>query len=455
MGDKQRVILFLQGPPSFFAREWADELERRGARTLRINLCIGDWVYWRGRRTVSYRGPLKNWRSYLENFLRQHSVTDVVYYQDRFPYHAIANEVCATLKIPCYAYEFGYLRPDWITLERDGMGAYSRFPEDPARIRELARQLPKADRSIEYPHPFFNEAFGEVFYHLANFFFPWPYLRFDSDKVYNPLVEYLAMIPRLLMARRKDESANMLIEDVIEVAAGYFVVPLQLQSDYQLRYNAGFDHLSEAIDQVMASFARTAPKAQHLVFKVHPFDNGIEPWTAIVRRLARTHGLKRRVHVIDGGNLVTLLKSARGAVMVNSTTGLHALRLGCPVKILGIAIYDIAGLTAQGSLDQFWQNPTPPDPELLADFEKVLAATIQIKGNFYTREGRRAATVTATDRLLSGTINQPGALEPVAPRLKRAAAQGIPLRAEDQIASRGRRTKEASGPSLGELEHEH
>ena len=27
--------------------------------------------------------------------------------------------------------DFGYLRPDWIVLERDGMGAESRFPRDP------------------------------------------------------------------------------------------------------------------------------------------------------------------------------------------------------------------------------------------------------------------------------------------------------------------------------------
>ncbi|MDX5593642.1 capsular biosynthesis protein [Pseudovibrio sp. SPO723] len=452
MDAEQRVFLFLQGPPSVFARKLADELEARGAKTLRINLCIGDWVFWHDKRSVSYRGRLANWEVYLRRFLFENKVTDVVYYQDRFPYHAVANEVCNQLDIPCYAYEFGYLRPDWVTLERDGMGAYSRFPEEPQKIRDLAQNMMPVSTEVEYPYPFFNEAFGEVFYNLLNFFFPWPYYLFDDDKVYNPLFEYLAMIPRLLMARRKDEGANMLIEDVVEIAAGYFVFPLQLQSDYQLRYNSRFNHLSEAIELTIASFARHAPKAQHLVFKVHPLDNGIEPWAAIIRRLSRKYHVKRRVHVIDGGNLATLLKAARGAIMVNSTTGLHALRLKCPVKILGIAIYDIDGLTFQGGLDQFWYDPEKPDQRLLRAFEQVLASTIQVKGNFYTRVGRKAAAVAAAERLIAETVNLPGALENEPPRLKKAIAQGIPVTSRAQIKTRGK--KQHKEDDWAGLEHE-
>jgi capsular polysaccharide export protein len=39
--------------------------------------------------------------------------------------------------------ELGYLRPDWLTVEYDGMSTYSRFPRDPSAIRELARQFPE------------------------------------------------------------------------------------------------------------------------------------------------------------------------------------------------------------------------------------------------------------------------------------------------------------------------
>jgi hypothetical protein len=38
---EMRVVLFLQGHPSFFARDLANEIERLGHRALRINLCAG------------------------------------------------------------------------------------------------------------------------------------------------------------------------------------------------------------------------------------------------------------------------------------------------------------------------------------------------------------------------------------------------------------------------------
>ncbi len=94
---------------------------------------------------------------------------------------------------------------------------------------------------------------------------------------------------------------------------------------------------------------------------------------------------------MDGGNLNRLLEHAAGSLTINSTTGLHALRANCPTKVLGIALYDIAGLTCQNPLDDFWRNPTMPDQDLLDALERLLAASIQVKGCFYTKEGREAA----------------------------------------------------------------
>ena len=55
---EMRVVLFLQGHPSFFARDLANEIERLGHRALRINLCAGDALYWIGRPS-----DIRPWRS--------------------------------------------------------------------------------------------------------------------------------------------------------------------------------------------------------------------------------------------------------------------------------------------------------------------------------------------------------------------------------------------------------
>lgn len=323
---ERRTILFLQGPPSDFPRVVADELEARGHRTLRVNLSLSDWLLWHDHRCTSFRGRLNAWPDYIRAFMRDNGVTDLVYYQDRFPYHSAALEVARDLGVTTVAYENGYLRPDWITVEREGMSVRSLFPEDPEAIRKAAAPLSDVPMEVRYPHPFWLEATHEVLFHLVNafdfLFFP----RFNQDKYYHPVFEYLSTIPRLLLARRRDRHANILISDLIESGAPYFVFPLQLQSDYQLRYNAQYPHLANALELVVASFARNAHASARLVVKVHPMDQGIEPWRRIVKKLARKYDVKRRVYLVDGGQLVTLLQHTAGALMVNSTTGLHAVR---------------------------------------------------------------------------------------------------------------------------------
>ncbi|SDU02232.1 capsule biosynthesis protein [Stappia sp. ES.058] len=436
--DAARVVLFLQGPPSGFPRCVADELEALGHKTLRINLSLSDWFLWHDSRCVNFRGHLSEWPAYLERHLIRHGVTDIVFYQDRFPYHSVAVEIAGRLGVRAVAYENGYLRPDWITAELDGMSVRSLFPDDVDAIRAAAADLPPVDMTERYRHPFWQEAMHEVVCNLLNAFDLLAFPRFVADKFYHPLFEYVMTLPRLLFARRRDRVATILIDDLVESNCPVFVFPLQMQSDYQLRYNAKYDHLADALEEVFASFSAHAHPAAQLVVKLHPMDQGIEPWRRIVRRLARRHGIKRRVHLVDGGHLVTLLKHASGAVMVNSTTGLHAVKVGCPVKVLGVAVYDLPGLTCQLPLDRFWRIPQAPDPETYQSVQRLMGHAIQIQGNFHSRDGMTAAARELAARIAGGLVNVPGCVDRPAPRIERARALGVPVTVAEEIAARGK-----------------
>ena len=88
-----------------------------------------------------------------------------------------------------------------------------------------------------------------------------------------------------------------------------------------------------------------------------------------------------------------------GTVTVNSTVGTLALACGLPVVVLGKAVYDIAGLTFQRELDEFWKAPTPPDAGLFDAFRRVLAARCLIPGSFFNEAGLRLAVDGAIERL--------------------------------------------------------
>lgn len=424
--ESQRVVLFLQGPPSAFWRELAATFERRGHRIVKINACFGDTYFWRRRGAYAYRGLFRHWPEYLERIIAREGITDIIYYADRQPYHVEAQVIAGRLGLNCYAIEFGYLRPHWLTLERGGMGTYSHFPSDPDQIRRAAEGLPNVETSSpDFPHGFVEEAYGEVAFHLFSEFLRPLYPFYRSDRYYHAFHDYLSWLVELTRGGRHRRRTRATLDRLKAASAPYFLTALQLQSDYQIRANSPYAHIRDMLDEVISSFAGHARPVDHLVIKQHPLDNGWENWEKVVRRLARHHGVSDRIHLIVGGTLPELISAARGVVVINSTVGLHALQAGCPTKVLGIAVFDIVDLTDQQPLDEFWQNPAPVDMELLADFCRLIARTVQLRGSFYNRAGRAVATAEIVSRIEKGEVNEPGGYVEVPPRLETARRLGI------------------------------
>lgn len=389
----------LQGPPGPFWSRLADGLEAEGHRVAHVRLNLGDRVFWRRGGATDYRGSLAAWPGWLAGHLRRTGATDILYYADRLPYHVAARAVARAAGLRTHAVEFGYLRPDWITLEPEGMGRASRFPRDPDAIRALAEGHPDPDMAPRYGHAFLAEAWREVTYSLCMVFGRPLYPRYRSDRYYWPLAEYLAWLVRLAFRRAREARGEAVVDRILAGAVPYNLVALQLQMDYQIRAATDFPHLEVMLDRVMASLAAHAPPDRQLVIKTHPLDAGLEFWGLRVRRLVRRHGLAGRVHLVDSRRLAPLLRASRGVIVANSTVGLHALFDGVPVLALGHAIYDVPGLTHRSGLDRFWTAPEPVDATLARDLRRALAAHVQVRGDFYHPEGIRAAVAGIVARL--------------------------------------------------------
>ncbi|MEM8593943.1 MAG: hypothetical protein AAGF06_03885, partial [Pseudomonadota bacterium] len=93
--------------------------------------------------------------------------------------------------------------------------------------------------------------------------------------------------------------------------------------------------------------------------------------------------LQGRVHYIHDVHLPTLLRGSKGVVTVNSTVGLSGVIYGCPVKVLGEAIYDLPEITYQGDLNAFWHDLTPPNAELVSKLVAYLRNTTQFNGSLH------------------------------------------------------------------------
>ena len=385
-----KTFLLLQGHPSPFWRELGDALAASGHEVLKVHTHLGDSIFWGFRDAVPYRGRFAKWPNWLKNFCLLHNVTDILYYADQQPYHVAAREIAKPLGIRCWAVEFGLLRPDWLTVERDGMGPLSHFPKDRATIASLAIGQEEPDMKARYLHGFPKEASQEVTYTVLAVFDRLLYPFYRSDLQRWPAIEYLSWLAVFARARRERKHADRVQSALRAKATDFNLVAMQLRGDYQVRSASPYDGLTDFVEEVLSSFARNAPPDRRLVFKVHPLETGLPRWHRKIPAIAKKYGVEDRVDVIRGGNLEFLIRASKGVVLVNSTVGVHALAAGTPVCATGTAGFDLPDLTHQAGLDTFWTTPDPVDVEFFSEYRRALLST-QVKGSFYNPDGRKEA----------------------------------------------------------------
>jgi capsular polysaccharide export protein len=390
-----RSFLFLQGPQSYFFERIARALIARGHRVHRINLNFGDRLFWR-LPASDFRGGLEEWPGFIARVFAEHRITDLFLLGDRRPYHIVAADAARSRGIRVVVTDLGYLRPDWLTLEADGMTSFSHFPREPEAIRALAEYFPKPDFVPRFAAPFHLLAAYDVAYHVAALLGRPLYPHYRRHGLYHPFAEYAGWVrnaPRRLLTRRATAAAKARLA---AEPRSYFLFPLQLATDFQLRAHSPFADAREALCAVLQSFAKSGHERRLAVIG-HPLDEGLIDW----RRIVREAGCGRALF-LEGGVTDALLVNAAGIVTVNSTVGLTALRHGVPVKALGTAIYDVAGMTHLGDLDGFWHEPLPPDRDLIAAFLRALVGATQVKGGCHGRAAQDHALPAFVARLESG-----------------------------------------------------
>ncbi|MCF3933907.1 capsular biosynthesis protein [Acuticoccus sp. M5D2P5] len=352
----------------------------------------------------------------------RHGIEAVLMHSERRPYHLEAAQEARARGIDVLVTELGYLRPDWMTLERNGNSVDSLFPTDPDAIRRIAAEAPEVDTAVRYPRQAGLETVDDLQNNLSNVFLWFLYPHYRAHGLYHPFVAYARFLWREGHRGARDAAALAVRE---ALKPPFFLFAMQTDTDFQIRSNSQLSDMTEALGEVFASFAAHGPAGARLVVKKHPGDLGPVDWARRVPDLAAAAGIADRVAFVDGLGMDRWCADAAGLVTVNSSAALDALAAGLPTFAMSPAVYDIPGLTFQGSLDAFWREATPPDADLFRDFRKALAASIQVRGTIYSVEGTARAAEAMAARIVGGTVGMPGAADGPPPRYERARALGI------------------------------
>ncbi|AHI26671.1 capsular biosynthesis protein [Komagataeibacter xylinus] len=419
----KRRFLFLQGLMGPFFRELGKAFHHAGYGIFKINFNGGDRLFWGLPNGIDFTGSADEWPAFFRNVISRHGITDVLLFGDCRPLHRTAIAICIELHVPVHVFEEGYIRPDWVTLELGGVNGHSALPRDPAWYRKEAALLSPMPPHFPVPSSFRRRALEAVAYNSADLLTRWHYRHWCDYRPWHPIKEGVGWIRRLRGRKVAQEQSERIMRYIDTQQMPYMLFPLQLDADAQVRLHSPFPGIEAALNKVIRSFAANAPEDLVLVVKEHPLDNGVRDWRALTHSIAKAENVADRVFFLEAGDIALIVRSARGVVTINSTTGTLALSAGVPVITLGDAVYDIADITDQNGLDHFWAHPTPPDKATFDAFYRVLVDRCLIAGGFFSPEGLSS--------LIEGVVNRVSRV----PRGHRTAA-GAPATSEVVQVSR-------------------
>lgn len=403
-GQSNRSFLFLQGPHGPFFHRLAKMLAASGAAIWRVGFNRGDQAFWPDASSyIPFRNSADAWEDFLDSLIEDKGVTDLVLYGDTRPIHAQAVALAKKRDLTVHVFEEGYLRPYWVTYERDGSNGNSRLMETSvdqmqSAVSDLDLDLPDAPANWgDMRQHVFYGALYHGFVLLANR----AYAQFRPHRTLTVRDEFQLYVRRLALMPLHWLDRVVATRCIKSGGFPYHLALLQLAHDASFRDHGPFETMEDFLEVLIAGFAEGAPVHHHLVFKAHPLEDGRTPIRDDLRRIARSHGVFDRVHFVRGGKLARLLDDARSAVTVNSTAAQQALWRGLPLKAFGQAVYLKPEFVSDQPIGAFFQNPIRPDSRVYRDYRHYLLETSQVAGSFYSAKGRRQLLRQVTDMMLS------------------------------------------------------
>lgn len=377
----KRNILFLQGPIGPFFKNVADFLQKLGCNVYKINLNGGD-EYFYPQNTVSFCGSVEEFPQFLQDYSYQHSIDAIIVFGDCRIYHKIAKSIAdSNPNLSFWVFEEGYLRPHYITFEKDGVNGFSRLPKNHDFYQNI--KITSIDESNSKSH-YYSMIYYSVIYYIFMLLKKYKYSNYIHHRK-TSLSFYASHWALALIRKLKSRLIEpRLIKNIINNEyKPFYIFPLQCNQDFQIQEHSHYHSMKSYIFRVIRSFSLFADEKSYLLIKHHPMDEGFNNYNRLIKKLASRYGVSKRVIYIHGVPMPILLRKAIGLVTVNSTCGLSALIHGLPVIALGKAHYDIKGLTFQNGLDRFWKQGHKPDTQLFERYRSYLCNKSQIKGSIY------------------------------------------------------------------------
>ena len=265
IGDVQdKKILLLQGPMGTFFNYLDKKFTNHGAQTFRIGLNAGDRFFSNSKHFTPYRKKPENWEIFIANYLKKYEIDMIFLFGDCRYYQSIAIKIAKAIGVRVFIFEEGYIRPDFITIEENGVNDNSSLPRD----REFYDALPYS-KDMQCNHKntkhigatYSVMAWQAIFYYVISniLFFRYPYYR--HHRSFSAFLESLFGVKNFLRKHLYGVTeAGLENFFSLEQSENYYFVALQTNDVFQIKEHSKYTNMEEFIYEVIESFRKFAPK---------------------------------------------------------------------------------------------------------------------------------------------------------------------------------------------------
>lgn len=395
---KLKRPLFLQGPIGGFFRYLMKEFKEAGATPFKINFNGGDEYYMKGisENVFSYQGPMIKFGEYISDFLIQNRIDGIVLFGDCRPLHKVAIEIAKENNVAVFVFEEGYIRPNFITLEVNGVNANSPLMGNiELELKDFKVSNTYNDEEFQNTKDLQVKHFHDMKDMAIRAMRYWFHMELSREKFRyyehhkdGDIFRSMFYWGKSYFKKKFYKTKESWVEDYVQkdLHQKYFLVALQVYNDSQIKDHSKFRNNKRFIYNVMKSFGKNANKGDFLVIKQHPLDVPYHNYSKFIQHLIKSFNLENRVLYVHDLHLPTLIKNSKGLITINSTTGLSSLYHKIPVITMGNALYNIKGLCFQYGLDRFWNSKLNVNYNTFKKFRNLLITKTQVVGTFYNEE---------------------------------------------------------------------
>ena len=380
MSDRQIVIsgnvLLLMGPIGTFFGRFAKYLIKNNVKTYKICFPLKEFFVPKSCR-VHFDKDMNEFETFLDKFIREKNIKHIFMYGNFILPHRIAIELGSKLRVDVNVFELGYVRPRYITLEKN-VNALSTLTKNKNYYSSLPQifELPKNIESKKQRYEIY--AVLAFMQHALN-----GYKISDQPHKLQPKPSYLLKQVLGYVRYYTYKFTEYCIRKKLLDSDNIFMVPLQVSIDSQVTRASKFNSIEEFIHTIVKSFSKNSYSSSMLVFKHHPRDRGYNNYKKFINKVATYYEISERVIYFHEADISELYKKCNGVILINSTMGIETLKNNIPTLVLGDAFYDINEITSQYSLDDFWKSSSCVNQDLFKKFYQSMVKTTQLEGTFH------------------------------------------------------------------------